>query len=203
GVVLQAGAAGDALRDRLVELTETTPAGSMLNERVCRGYGDGLARLEASGAKRLASGQPGSGPTEGVAAVWETEVASVAAVPELLAEVFGPSTLLVRYHDDGELLEFSSGLEGQLTATLHGEPAELATQGPLVAVLAERAGRLIVNQFPTGVEVSPAMVHGGPFPATSDGRSTSVGTHAIERFTRLVAYQNFPQELLPRELRDT
>ena len=196
------GAPGDALRDEVVRLTKESEGGSMLNERVCRAYGEGIDKLLAAGATRLASGRPGDRPTEGVAAVWEVEAAAVAARPELLTEVFGPSTLLVRYDDATELLDFAAAMEGQLTATLQGEPAELAGHQRLVEVLADRAGRLIVNQYPTGVEVTPAMVHGGPFPATSDGRSTSVGTHAIDRFTRLVAYQNFPQELLPSELRD-
>lgn len=201
-VLLPRGPAGDALRDALVRMTAATPGGSMLNQRVCESYSQGLDRLLAAGATRLGSGTPGAGATEGVAAVWEADAAAVTARPELLAEVFGPSTLLVRYEDDADLVAFADAMEGQLTATLHGEAAELARQGALVASLADKVGRLIVNQFPTGVEVTPAMVHGGPFPATSDGRSTSVGTHAIDRFTRLVAYQNFPQELLPLALRD-
>ncbi len=81
---------------------------------------------------------------------------------------------------------------------MHGEPDELRRQGALIEALADRVGRVLVNGFPTGVEVGPAMVHGGPYPATSDGRSTSVGGRAMERFTRLVAYQDVPQELLPR-----
>ena len=203
------GAAGDALRDELVTLTSATAPGSMLNPGICKAYGQGLERLRATGATRLAEG--GAGPTNGdadspattgVASVWETELATVRQQPELLVEVFGPSTLLIRYDDPAELPAFADAMEGQLTATMIGEPTELAVQQQLVASLADRAGRLIVNQFPTGVEVTPAMVHGGPFPATSDGRSTSVGTHAIDRFTRLVAYQNFPQALLPTELRD-
>src|SRR5690606_14633102 len=121
--------------------------------------------------------------------------------PELLTEVFGPSTLLLRYARAEQLLAFADALEGQLTATLQAEAEELPAQAELVEALADRAGRLIVNQFPTGVEVGPAMVHGGPWPATSDRRGTSVGTLAIDRFTRCVAYQNFPRELLPPALR--
>jgi NADP-dependent aldehyde dehydrogenase len=93
-------------------------------------------------------------------------------------------------------------LEGQLTATIHGTPADLEMYAPLVAILEQKAGRLIVNGFPTGVEVCPSMQHGGPYPATTDSRSTSVGTAAIERFVRPVAFQDFPQALLPAELKD-
>ena len=131
-------------------------------------------------------------------------LADVEADPELLAEVFGPATLLVRYGDENTLPAVADRLEGQLTATVHAEPVELeegSAAEELLAVLVDKAGRLIVNQYPTGVEVGPAMVHGGPYPATSDGRSTSVGTRAIERFTRYVAYQNFPAHLLPEPLR--
>ncbi len=107
----------------------------------------------------------------------------------------GDIAMQVQYH------EFAASIEGQLTATLQGEADELPDYAELIEVLAGKAGRLIINQYPTGVEVGPAMVHGGPYPATSDGRSTSVGTLAIERFTRWVAYQNFPEELLPAPLR--
>jgi NADP-dependent aldehyde dehydrogenase len=107
----------------------------------------------------------------------------------------------VRYRRD-ELEALLRTLEGNLTATVHAEPEELTAAAPLLRLLETKAGRLLINQFPTGVEVCHAMVHGGPFPATSDGRSTSVGTRSLERFTRLVAYQNFPQEALPPELRD-
>lgn len=196
---------GDELTERLVKLTNGTPAGAMLNARVCQAYKRGLEELERAGARRLAGGATGEGPNDGVAALWEVALEDLAAARELLGEVFGPSTLLVRYGEPDELPAVAATLEGQLTATVHGEPFELEPGGiadALFQVLVDRAGRLIVNQFPTGVEVGPAMVHGGPYPATSDGRSTSVGTRAIERFTRCVAYQNFPEALLPPALRE-
>jgi len=93
-------------------------------------------------------------------------------------------------------------LEGQLTATLHGTPADLEAYSALISILEHKAGRLLVNGFPTGVEVCSSMQHGGPYPATTDSRSTSVGTAAIQRFVRPVAYQNFPPSLLPIELHD-
>lgn len=195
-------AEGNALVNHLAERTRRTPQGVMLNEHICKNYNRSLDALKSAGAQPLAHGQNGDGKTPGVAALWEVEVADVLREPKLLAEVFGPSTLIVRYHTDDELLTFTQEMEGQLTATLIAQPQELQRYQDLIEVLADRAGRVIVNQFPTGVEVGPAMIHGGPFPATSDGRGTSVGTRAIERFTRYVAYQNFPQALLPEVLRD-
>lgn len=200
-VLLPAGPDGDAVAEKLSELTRNAAAGTMLNARVCSLYGQGLKRLSEAGGRQLAEGDAGEGPTAGEATLWQAPIEAALSEPALLGEVFGPSTLLLRYENDEQLLEFASSMEGQLTATLHAQPGELLEQGELIELLTDRAGRLIVNQFPTGVEVGPAMVHGGPYPATSDGRGTSVGTLAIERFTRYVAYQNFPQELLPPPLR--
>jgi NADP-dependent aldehyde dehydrogenase len=198
-VLLPAGEAGDALRDELIRKTEETVPGIMLNAGIGRAYEAGLERLKAAGASLIGQGQAGA--EAGIATVLETDLATATGNRELLDEVFGASTLLVRYHGTQELAEFARSLEGQLTATLFGEPEELEQQRELLGILEHKVGRLIINEFPTGVEVGPAMVHGGPYPASSDGRSTSVGTRAIERFTRYVAYQNFPRELLPVELR--
>jgi len=191
----------DRLAARLAELTRAGQAGTMLNARVCELYQQGRERLRAAGAELLAEGAASAGPTAGTPTLWQAPLDAAMARPELLTEVFGPSTLLLRYARAEQLLAFADALEGQLTATLQAEAEELPAQAELVEALADRAGRLIVNQFPTGVEVGPAMVHGGPWPATSDGRGTSVGTLAIDRFTRWVAYQNFPRELLPPALR--
>jgi NADP-dependent aldehyde dehydrogenase len=100
------------------------------------------------------------------------------------------------------MLALARSLPGHLTATVHGTERDLAAAGELLAVLRDKAGRLIVNGFPTGVEVSPAMQHGGPYPATTDSRFTSVGTAAILRFARPVCYQGFPDAALPDELKD-
>jgi 2,5-dioxopentanoate dehydrogenase len=121
---------------------------------------------------------------------------------ELASEIFGPSTLIIRYQDEDEMLALAEALEGQLTATVHGTGADVAANARLLAILERKAGRLIVNGFPTGVEVCHAMVHGGPYPATSESRMTSVGTQAIYRFARPVCYQDFPQAALPDELKD-
>ncbi len=202
GVVLvPSGADGDAFAGLLAERTRGTAAGAMLTPAISTAYQQGQTSLQAHGAKRLAGGSAGSAAACGEAALWQVAASRALAEPRLLDEVFGPSTLLVRYDSDAELDAFVNAMEGQLTATVHAQPEELRDHASLLGQLAGKAGRLVANQFPTGVEVNHAMVHGGPFPATSDGRSTSVGTHAIERFTRYVAYQNWPDEALPEELR--
>lgn len=111
--------------------------------------------------------------------------------PEILEEVFGPSTLAIVAEDQEELLTLIEGLPGQLTGTIQGTESEIAAFPELIEELSLKVGRILLNGFPTGVEVSPAMVHGGPFPSTSDARSTSVGTQAIYRFTRPICFQNF------------
>jgi len=118
-------------------------------------------------------------------------------------EIFGPSTLVVQCRSRAQMLNAANQLEGQLTATIHGLPEELQANHELVEMLATKVGRLVFNSFPTGVEVAHAMTHGGPYPATSDGRSSSVGTRAVDRFLRPVSYQNFPDTALPAELQES
>lgn len=203
GVVLvEEGTAGDAFLDTLAGLAASTAAGTLLTPGICQAYGKGQERLAALGAERLVQGLEGTTATAGRAAVWQVTAAQAIAEPRLLEEVFGPSTLAVRYNGREELEDLLCHLEGNLTATVHCEPDELREIGRILSLLETKAGRLLINQFPTGVEVCHAMVHGGPFPATSDGRSTSVGTRALERFTRFVAWQGFPQDALPAELQD-
>lgn len=201
-VLVPSGADGDAFVNLLTERTRSTASGVMLTPAIGAAYRDGQTSLAKHGAQLLARGSEGDFAVCGEAALWQVAASDALAEPRLLEEVFGPSTLLVRYADLGELERFVRTLEGQLTATVHALPEELREHAHLVSLLATKAGRLVANQFPTGVEVSQAMVHGGPFPATSDGRSTSVGTHAIERFSRYVAYQNWLDDALPGELRD-
>jgi NADP-dependent aldehyde dehydrogenase len=120
----------------------------------------------------------------------------------LSEEVFGPASLVVSCKDIAEMRQIAEGLEGQLTATLLMDDADLDAAHQLLPVLERKVGRILANGYPTGVEVCSAMVHGGPYPATSDGRTTSVGTGAITRFLRPVSYQNLAQPLLPEVLRD-
>ncbi len=134
--------------------------------------------------------------------LYSTTLADFQARPALAEEIFGPTTLLIECPDLASYVRAAGALDGQLTATLFGTEADLAAQRELIDVLATKAGRVIANAFPTGVEVSHAMVHGGPYPAASDARFTSVGTRAIDRFVRPVCYQSLPDALLPAELQD-
>ena len=144
----------------------------------------------------------GAGKNYAAPVLMEIDAEDLLGKPELATEVFGPSALVIRYDSREQLIALAGGIEGQLTATLHGTDADLAAFADLIAILERKAGRLIVNGFPTGVEVCHAMVHGGPYPATSDSRATSVGTYSIYRFVRPVCYQDFPQASLPEELKD-
>ena len=140
---------------------------------------------------------------QGAPALFKTTGAAFLANHAMSAEIFGPASLVVACRDLDELLAVIEGLEGQLTATLQlqdEDEADLAAARHLLPALERKVGRILANGFPTGVEVSTAMVHGGPFPATSDGRSSSVGTAAIQRFLRPVCYQDIPAALLPIDL---
>ncbi|RMP33423.1 Aldehyde dehydrogenase protein [Pseudomonas amygdali pv. lachrymans] len=120
----------------------------------------------------------------------------------LQEEVFGPTTLIIEVADDAQLKDALQALRGQLTATVIGEPADLSQYSWLQPILEEKVGRILFNGYPTGVEVCEAMVHGGPYPATSDARGTSVGTLAIDRFLRPVCYQNLADSQLPAALQN-
>ena len=191
---------------KLATLMTNSEKFTMLTPRTCASYHAGVtARAHESRVTTVVK-QPveaGSTGCHSGTALFQTDGASFLAHPELGGEIFGPSTLLVHYSSREQLLEIVGALEGQLTATVHGTEEELNDYPDLLAVLETRVGRLIFNGFPTGVEVCHAMVHGGPFPATSDGRSTSVGTRAILRFARQVCYQSFPDSALPSELENS
>jgi alpha-ketoglutaric semialdehyde dehydrogenase len=161
-------------------------------------------RKSRPGVTLLAQGeQPGSdSPFSAGVAVFETEAAALLANPDLGSEVFGPSTLLIRFSNKHELLQTARSLSGHLTATIHGTERDLDDFADLIAILKHKVGRIIFNGYPTGVEVCHAVVHGGPYPASSDSRTTSVGTQAIYRFARPVCYQDFPAAGLPEELQD-
>ena len=179
----------------------TAPA-PLLNPGIAANYAQrrrALGELNGVAGVAVGGGAPDGIACAGTPALFRTTAAAFLAEPAMQAEVFGPCTLLVLCDDEAQMRECAASLEGQLTATVHAEPEEL---GDWLDWLRPKAGRLIVNGFPTGVEVCHAMVHGGPFPATSDGRTTSVGPQAITRWTRAVCYQNCPGSALPPELRD-
>ncbi len=193
---------------RLVEavsrlFTLSRPA-TMLYPGILRAFESGVDRLSRipGVAATRSSLRPDSHKTEAAPTVLCTSAETLLRCPGLGDEVFGPSTVLVRCASRDEMERVARSLQGQLTASVHATAQDLAEFRSLIALLEDRAGRVIFNGFPTGVEVCPSMHHGGPYPATSDVRSTSVGTAAIKRFTRPVCYQNSPQEVLPPELRD-
>jgi len=192
--------------DAFVEAAKTgvaaAPSQTMLTKGIAEAYRKGVTALaHQSGVEELAQGQPGEG-AKGGAVFFQTHAAAFLANPSLAHEVFGASSILVRCADAEELEAVVKGLEGQLTATLHMDAADEALAARLLPLLERKVGRVLANGWPTGVEVSHAMVHGGPFPATTDPRTTSVGSLAIERFLRPVSYQNLTPALLPPELRD-
>jgi 2,5-dioxopentanoate dehydrogenase len=190
--------------ERLNELILSAAPGAMLYPGILQSYEAGVKRLAAiEGVRTIQSSNTGDlAKSQARPSVFATDPQTFAAHPELSEELFGPSTVVVRCSSREELETIARNLEGHLTATIHGTPEDLAEYAALVSILETRAGRLIFNGYPTGVEVCPSMQHGGPYPATTDSRTTSVGTAAIQRFARPVAYQGFPQAALPAELRN-
>jgi NADP-dependent aldehyde dehydrogenase len=202
-VFLTEGPAGDALVAKLGELMAATPAGAMLTGDICRAYAKGVeAFASTEGVRVVARGSSEGAGLRGGTALFETDAATFLGKPSLLEEVFGPATLVVRCGGLDAMMAAARAVDGQLTATVHVEGADWESAGELVEILKTKAGRVVFNGYPTGVEVCDAMHHGGPYPATSDGMSTSVGTRAIRRFARPVCYQNAPEALLPPELRE-
>jgi NADP-dependent aldehyde dehydrogenase len=186
-----------------IEALSATSAAVMLHPGICSAYQRGVDRLASNAkVKLLARGQAGNGVNQGQAALFVTSAESFLADETLKEEVFGASSLIVRCRDLGSVRELLEQLEGQLTVTLHIDQEDIEDARSLMPILERKAGRILTNGWPTGVEVTHAMVHGGPFPATSDARSTSVGTLAIQRFLRPVCYQDVPAVLLPEALRD-
>jgi NADP-dependent aldehyde dehydrogenase len=203
GVVLGVKGAGlDRLRAALTARLQGSPAGVMLYERLSQSYLTGLEQAQERGAVPLALVTPPDEPARAGPALLAVDAAPFMTDAGLREEIFGPASLLVAARDVAELVRVAESLEGQLTATIHGSAEELAAHAPLVEALRRKAGRLIFNGFPTGVEVGHAMQHGGPYPASTDARSTSVGTASIARFARPVCYQDFPDAALPPALRN-
>jgi NADP-dependent aldehyde dehydrogenase len=177
-------------------------AAVMLTPGIHKAYCEGTARFAAhKSVTKVGEGQPAE-TLRGQAMLFSTTAEDFLAHPELQDEVFGSSSLVVRCKDEAALRRVVEALEGQLTVALHIDAGDHASAAKFLPLLQRKAGRLLVNGFGTGVEVAHAMVHGGPFPATSDGRSTSVGSLAIARFLRPVCYQDLPAELLPDALKD-
>jgi NADP-dependent aldehyde dehydrogenase len=176
---------------------------TMLTSGIEKAYEDGIAGLEATpGVTVVARGTQGTTANAPAPLLLATNAAVFAATEHLQNEVFGSAALLVRYKDLAQLRELAEKLEGQLTATVQYDDGDQQAARTLLPILERRVGRILFNGWPTGVEVGHSMVHGGPFPATSDSRTTSVGSLAIYRFQRPVSYQNIPDDLLPEPLQD-
>jgi alpha-ketoglutaric semialdehyde dehydrogenase len=189
-VIAPASEAFDRFSSRLGEELAKAPKNRMLNETVSKRFEESLSK-----AREYIR-------VEGGAFLLVTDGKTFGEERALHEEIFGPATLLVKCENTEELLALAAELEGQLTATIHSGPGDEGLSGSLLSVLQEKVGRIVWNGYPTGVEVSPSMHHGGPYPATTDSRFTSVGTAAIQRFARPVCYQGLPHELLPEELQN-
>ncbi|MDZ5741620.1 aldehyde dehydrogenase (NADP(+)) [Pseudomonas asiatica] len=199
------GIAGEAFSNFLAALgaqLADQPGQTMLNAGTLRSYAQGVQRLHQHPGVRHLAGADQAGD-QAQAQLFQADVSLLLDGDALLQEeVFGPATVAVAVADEAELRRALQALHGQLTATLIAEPQDLQRFAALVPLLQRKAGRLLVNGYPTGVEVCDAMVHGGPYPATSDARGTSVGTLAVDRFLRPVCYQDYPDALLPDALKN-
>ena len=206
GIVLvpDADGASDFIRGAQ-RITWRTPAPSaLLTAGIAREYSRATQARESQVRLAAQARETGERSRSSLrdAKLFEASVDDLLANPSLADEIFGPDTLLVHCNSTQDYLRAAAALDGHLTATLLGDDEDLAANRELIRILEQKAGRLIFNGFPTGVEVCHAMVHGGPYPATSDPRFTSVGSLAIYRFARPVCFQGFPQAMLPPELQD-
>ena len=206
GVLLAAeGPALAAFLDQVASAAGAVTPSSMLNEGICGMFHGGLERIRRTpGVRVLGESRKPADPArwEAGCAIFATDLATLDARPELWDEVFGPLSVVIACPDATDLVRAARRLDGHLTASIHATSAELESHRDLVAALERRVGRIVFNGFPTGIEVCAAMHHGGPWPATTDVRYTSIGTASINRFVRPVCYQGFPQAALPAELRD-
>jgi NADP-dependent aldehyde dehydrogenase len=175
----------------------------MLHSGIHANYSKGRAHMLSQEAVTLVGQTPEAAEMEGWPTLARTTGAAFLKHPELAEEVFGPYSLLVACKDEEELVAVLKSLKGQLTTTVVGTDKDTTIYKDVIALQATLAGRIILNNAPTGVEVCAAMVHGGPYPATTDSRFTSVGSSAIRRWVRPVCFQNFPDSLLPDALKRT
>jgi NADP-dependent aldehyde dehydrogenase len=202
-VFVPTGEDGDRFSAAVSRVLAEKAGQTMLTAGIAQSWTDGVTQLSAQqGVTAVGQGQ--DGPTENAPApvVYGTDVDTFQSNDALHEEIFGAAALFIRYSSLDELVTATRAMEGQLTATLHLTESDHAAAAPLIPELERKVGRILANGWPTGVEVGHAMVHGGPFPATSDSRTTSVGTLAIERFLRPVAYQDLPEALLPAPVRE-
>lgn len=202
-LMYQSDTSSGAFIDQIRSEFENTSGGPMLTETIFRSYSKGIAHHSAQPEIQvLASGKKSGAKNSADPVLFKTTASVLVDHPELSEEIFGPTSVIVEMSSKNEMLSAAKNLQGHLTATIHGTDDDLVSHKDLLEILEQKVGRIVINGFPTGVEVCHAMVHGGPFPATTDGRSTSVGTASIFRFTRAICFQNLPSTLLPPELQN-
>ena len=189
----------DALQSSAAAAFTTAAPQKMLTDRICETYQGTVERLSNKLEVLGVGTDDGEGSRLGRPIVFKTDATTWLATPDLHHEVFGAAGMVVGCDDLDQMLAVAEALEGQLTATLQLDmPTDREVALALLPALRERAGRILCNGYPTGVEVASAMTHGGPYPAATDSRATSVGTMAINRWLRPISYQDFPHELLPK-----
>lgn len=205
-VFVERSPAAGRFTQALVAAIQPAPAGTMVLPSISKAFESDLDLVSRLDGVSITARSQASGPrreTEARPAVLAADAGAYMRHARLAHEIYGPATVVVTCESAVEIIEIARSLHGHLTATVHADDADIARGAELLAILKRKAGRLVVNAFPTGVEVCPAMHHGGPYPATTDSRSTSVGTAAILRFARPVCYQDAPESWLPEELRDS
>jgi alpha-ketoglutaric semialdehyde dehydrogenase len=190
-----------AFMKELSDKVSSTPSQTLLTKAIADRYTSAVKGRDATVLAEGVKAEASAASATVQASLFVADYKDLVENQDLAQEIFGPTTVVVGYQDRKQLLAVAEQLEGHLTATLQADENELAEYSDLIDILTRKVGRLILNAYPTGVEVCHAQVHGGPFPATSDGRSTSVGSQAIYRFTRLFCYQSFPDAALPDELK--
>jgi len=202
GILLAIDGPGfEALKAAMMARVDAMHSRTMLTPGIFHAYVQNVERQRDAGATQVAAGGDATGPSEGQSFLFEVSGAQLLESPSLAEEVFGPAALLVRVAGVDQLIALARSFRGQLSTTMHIDPSDYDLGKRLLPILERRTGRVVVNAFAHPQEVSYASIHGGPFPATSDSRFTSVGMTSIERFLRPVCYQGFPEELLPEALR--
>lgn len=185
------------------EMLSETKSAPMLTGNIQNAFEKGIQNfIGTEGVSILGQGKSTENKGEGTAYLLHTTADTFLQNKNLSEEVFGPSSLTISAPQKQELIALAEGLHGHLTATIMATPEDLEEYQDLIMILERKVGRLLINGFPTGVEVCHSMVHGGPYPATTDSKTTSVGTAAIERFVRIICYQDFPENILPQELQN-
>ncbi len=205
GIVLGFKSDGlSAFEEESGKIAKAVEPATMLNPGISEAYYGGVERIEKTPGVHLVGKTETAATvdTQATCAIFSTDLETLNAAPHLREEVFGPASIVVSCDSVSEMEEAARDLEGHLSATVHGTPEDLETHKNLLNILQKKVGRIIINGYPTGIEVCAAMHHGGPYPATTDSHFTSIGTGSILRFGRPVCFQNFPDNLLPAQLRN-